>query len=125
MQASRSRTVRHAQNNNNQKSDFSRFNTVLAETRESNVEMMLGMLIHPEYKNYLAISFSNRPVFPDFPTEKDKNGNVKLDKDGKAVQLFGSVEGLHNRYHGICGREGHMSRVPVAAFDPIFWLHHW
>ena len=20
---------------------------------------------------------------------------------------------------------GHMSDVPVAAFDPIFWLHHW
>lgn len=20
---------------------------------------------------------------------------------------------------------GHMSSVPVAAFDPIFWLHHW
>ena len=19
---------------------------------------------------------------------------------------------------------GHMSNVPVAAFDPIFWLHH-
>jgi hypothetical protein len=20
---------------------------------------------------------------------------------------------------------GHMAAVPVAAFDPIFWLHHW
>jgi hypothetical protein len=20
---------------------------------------------------------------------------------------------------------GHMSDVPVAAFDPIFWFHHW
>jgi hypothetical protein len=20
---------------------------------------------------------------------------------------------------------GHMCDVPVAAFDPIFWLHHW
>lgn len=20
---------------------------------------------------------------------------------------------------------GHMADVPVAAFDPIFWLHHW
>ena len=20
---------------------------------------------------------------------------------------------------------GHMSDVPVAAFDPVFWLHHW
>lgn len=20
---------------------------------------------------------------------------------------------------------GHMSDVPVAAFDPLFWMHHW
>ena len=24
-------------------------------------------------------------------------------------------------YNGL----GHMSDVPVAAFDPVFWLHHW
>lgn len=44
----------------------------------------------------------------------------------------GSVEGLHNNYHvyvgGFGGNDsntGHMSCVPVAAFDPVFWIHHW
>ncbi|KAF4627308.1 hypothetical protein G7Y89_g10846 [Cudoniella acicularis] len=39
----------------------------------------------------------------------------------------GSLEGIHGKYHGFIGGEGfggHMSRVPVAAFDPVFWLHH-
>ena len=32
---------------------------------------------------------------------------------------------VHGRYHVLIGgQNGHMSSVPVAAFDPIFWLHH-
>jgi len=50
---------------------------------------------------------------------------------------FDSAEGLHNSLHNWCGGPiarvgddgkgvvGHMSEVPVAAFDPIFWFHHW
>ncbi|KAF7556599.1 hypothetical protein G7Z17_g1343 [Cylindrodendrum hubeiense] len=47
---------------------------------------------------------------------------------------FGSIEDIHNAVHGLVGgfgsdrqnrsRTGHMSRVPISAFDPIFWLHH-
>ncbi|KAF2004872.1 Di-copper centre-containing protein [Amniculicola lignicola CBS 123094] len=49
---------------------------------------------------------------------------------------FDSAEGIHNNLHNWCGGpadidwstktavQGHMSNVPVAAFDPIFWLHH-
>ncbi|KAI9894687.1 MAG: hypothetical protein M1814_002043 [Vezdaea aestivalis] len=37
----------------------------------------------------------------------------------------GSMEALHNDYHVIVGGAGgHMSNVPIAAFDPIFYLHH-
>ncbi|RSL59298.1 hypothetical protein CEP53_005857 [Fusarium sp. AF-6] len=42
-----------------------------------------------------------------------------------------SVEHIHNNVHNVTGGGsltkvglGHMSDVPVAAFDPIFWLHH-
>lgn len=39
--------------------------------------------------------------------------------------LIVSQEGFHDQYHGILGGEnGHMSIPPVAAFDPVFWLHH-
>ncbi|KAI1084788.1 common central domain of tyrosinase-domain-containing protein [Whalleya microplaca] len=41
-----------------------------------------------------------------------------------------SLEYIHNNIHNMTGGTsltdglGHMSDVPVAAFDPIFWLHH-
>ncbi|KAF8316753.1 Di-copper centre-containing protein [Clavulina sp. PMI_390] len=37
-----------------------------------------------------------------------------------------SLEDIHNNIHGWTGGNdgGHMSIVPVAAFDPIFYLHH-
>ncbi|KAI2628592.1 common central domain of tyrosinase-domain-containing protein [Hypoxylon sp. NC1633] len=42
-----------------------------------------------------------------------------------------SLEYVHNNVHNVCGGVsfedggvGHMSDVPVAAFDPLFWLHH-
>ncbi|MBZ6431197.1 MAG: tyrosinase family protein [Acinetobacter pittii] len=27
--------------------------------------------------------------------------------------------------HGWTGAAGHMGNVPVASFDPLFFLHHW
>ncbi|KAI1373531.1 common central domain of tyrosinase-domain-containing protein [Hypoxylon crocopeplum] len=42
-----------------------------------------------------------------------------------------SLEYIHNNVHNVSGGLsftdgglGHMSDVPVAAFDPLFWLHH-
>ncbi|PIL22742.1 hypothetical protein GSI_15435 [Ganoderma sinense ZZ0214-1] len=35
-----------------------------------------------------------------------------------------SLEGIHNSVHNFTGGGGHMSRVPVAGFDPIFYMHH-
>lgn len=26
---------------------------------------------------------------------------------------------------GVADRGGHMSHVPTAAYDPVFWMHHW
>ena len=49
---------------------------------------------------------------------------------------FDSSENLHNNMHDWCGglvtkpdvqkasQLGHMAHVPLAAFDPIFWVHH-
>ncbi|OMP87567.1 Tyrosinase [Diplodia seriata] len=43
----------------------------------------------------------------------------------KTSELNGSLENFHGNYHGIIGGSaGHMSEVEVAAFDPVFWLHH-
>ena len=35
----------------------------------------------------------------------------------------GNIENVHNNIH-IKFAPGHMTPTSVAAFDPIFWLHH-
>ncbi|KAL3487186.1 hypothetical protein BJX62DRAFT_246212 [Aspergillus germanicus] len=37
-----------------------------------------------------------------------------------------NIEYIHNNVHGWVGGDynGHMSQIPVATFDPLFWLHH-
>ncbi|GLI81875.1 hypothetical protein PoHVEF18_010269 [Penicillium ochrochloron] len=47
------------------------------------------------------------------PSSKDQNVNEDL-----------NIEYIHNNIHGWTGAEGHMGNVPVAAFDPLFFLHH-
>ena len=35
-----------------------------------------------------------------------------------------SLESIHDLVHTLIGGPGHMSSVPIAGFDPIFFLHH-
>lgn len=66
----------------------------------------------------------NMPKYEDFST-KDRKEMVRL-------PAWGSLESLHDNLHLWCGGGGddqlafgHMYWQNVAAFDPIFWLHHW
>jgi tyrosinase len=44
---------------------------------------------------------------------------------GSETSFIGNLESVHDQIHGIVGgSNGHMGYVPVAAFDPVFWLHH-
>ncbi|KAJ5200889.1 hypothetical protein N7449_005692 [Penicillium cf. viridicatum] len=47
------------------------------------------------------------------PTSKDQNVDEDL-----------NIEYIHNNIHGWTGSAGHMGNVPVASFDPLFFLHH-
>jgi len=38
------------------------------------------------------------------------------------IDFSGALEQLHGRVHEWVG--GHMSRIPFAAYDPVFWAHH-
>ena len=92
------------------KSNHGRLNTVLAQRRESQVEALLNLFN------------------PRLPYSEYANFSTTAERERWRARVFGSVESLHNDYHGNCGGEGgggHMSHVPVAAFDPVFWLHHW
>ncbi|EME44704.1 hypothetical protein DOTSEDRAFT_72233 [Dothistroma septosporum NZE10] len=51
--------------------------------------------------------------------------------DSSSTQCSNSLEGIHNTVHGVAGgpgsssvSAGHMTYLPTAAFDPVFWLHH-
>jgi len=66
---------------------------------------------------------------PNRVPDEREGSNPKIDGLG-----FGSIEDIHNSVHGMVGGNGedglgrkvtgHMSSVPISAFDPIFWLHH-
>ncbi|KAJ5925145.1 hypothetical protein N7454_007784 [Penicillium verhagenii] len=46
--------------------------------------------------------------------------------DDQTVANDVNIEYIHNNLHGWVGGDlnGHMSQIPVASFDPMFWLHH-
>ncbi|KAI1474550.1 Di-copper centre-containing protein [Daldinia eschscholtzii] len=72
--------------------------------------------------------------FEDFATKRAPGSGA--DKPDEKVPPFDSGENIHDLMHVMCGGDGvrtdreniyyagHMSHVPVAAFDPIFWFHH-
>lgn len=74
-------------------------------------------------------------TFEDFATKRAPNHGA--DDPVQKDYAFDSCEGIHDNMHNWCGGDwtepdnhnirlmGHMAHVPLAAFDPIFWLHHW
>lgn len=80
-------------------------NHILNKVRANGVSQIVNMICNdPAYKDYEIFATAY--------------------KEGTSKQRSGSLEGLHNSYHDNIGGSGHMSSVPVAAFDPIFWMHH-
>ena len=67
------------------------------------------------YTKFAPMSFNTLP---------DISAGDKMD-----ASTWGSMEDIHNSVQRYAGgiddpNQGHMSHVPTAAFDPIFWLHH-
>lgn len=118
MAAVRDHTLRYGGNDD---TSVSAMNNNLNKIREDEMRASLSMIEAGAYSNFLAISTTGviiKGADPD--TNKILQDNT------------GSLEGLHNNYHvyvgGFSGNDsntGHMSCVPVAAFDPVFWIHHW
>ncbi|KAI1131069.1 Di-copper centre-containing protein [Nemania abortiva] len=74
------------------------------------------------YRLYVPDYIGN---FTKFATTKYKTSD-DYDKDEPAAFL--SLEYIHNNIHNWTGGFdkyiGHMTEVPVAGFDPIFYMHH-
>ncbi|KXJ86569.1 hypothetical protein Micbo1qcDRAFT_208983 [Microdochium bolleyi] len=116
-------TVRYGKSG---ESDAKAMNVVLNKIREDEMRASLVMIEDKAYQDFQAISTSGVDVGQDW---KFKGFQEILRKS------TGSLEGLHNDYHvfvgGFVGKRndrtsnsGHMTCVPVAAFDPVFWIHH-
>lgn len=73
-------------------------------------------------------AFSTTLYSEDEATDKKKGLDQHGNKD--VSQSYSSLEFIHNNIHSWVGgpdnlTAGHMADVPVAGFDPVFWLHHW
>jgi tyrosinase len=78
-----------------------------------------GLFPSGPYRLFTQASFSNYAAF----------ATKKYQRAGKLTD-FASLESVHDNVHGDTGgtsrgNTGHMGHVPVAAFEPLFWLHHW
>ncbi|KAF2762779.1 Di-copper centre-containing protein [Pseudovirgaria hyperparasitica] len=111
---------------------------------------LLRYSFHPLPPNVFSSPWSDRNVtWRTSPTEADdiaaiesrlsgENTNIRttlyqiltqyqsfnqFSNTGSEQSLYGSLEGIHNNIHSTFNG-GHMGAVPVAAFDPLFWVHH-
>ncbi|KAK3717680.1 hypothetical protein LTR37_005747 [Vermiconidia calcicola] len=95
---SRAQTQRHPSDSD----PLIAINNAVNKAREPNAGQLLNMISDDVYDRYETFAFQ-----------------------GSSPGASGSLESVHGLYHVLIGGQGgHMSSVPVAAFDPIFWLHH-
>lgn len=126
------RTIRYGQS----RDPIADMNQALNKIREDNLRMSLNLIEHGAYDNYEVFA-TKADIQPVQLQGTDPNA-----APNQARTIFtrpsGSIEGLHGTYHIMVGGwddiaaskkqaagSGHMSSVPVAAFDPVFWMHHW
>ena len=64
----------------------------------------------------------------DYITTFEQFATTKYVASGVPASYL-NLEYIHNNIHNWTGGFdafiGHMTEVPVAGFDPIFWMHHW
>ena len=100
-------------------------NRVLNELRMDSNRLVLQMLENKAYNQYEVFACNRSGE----PTVNPPSGSTKNATKWVYDWPSGSIESLHGAYHVIVGGSpfpakqipgGHMSRVPIAAFDPVF-----
>ena len=99
-------------------------NRVLNELRMDSNRLVLQMLGNKAYSRYDVFACNRY----ESPTVTPPSGSTKEATEW-IYGASGSIEALHGAYHVIIGGSpfpakeipgGHMSHVPIAAFDPVF-----
>lgn len=130
----RNKTMRYG---SNKPKSVALMNDNLNKLQEDQVRMMLTLIEDGAYTKMSAFMSAGADAIPkEFSSDQ---GIVQSPK--------GSLEAVHNDFHvyygGFAGTRmgkkfglpneffgkentwaGHMTSVPVAAFDPVFWIHH-
>jgi tyrosinase len=70
----------------------------------------------------LVMQLFPQPLYTITPWYHFSNSN--WDKVHREQGHLTSIEHIHDIIHGDVGGSGHMGYTSVAAFDPIFWVHH-
>ncbi|KAI0890804.1 tyrosinase domain protein [Annulohypoxylon nitens] len=103
--------------------------------------VVLALNEHPWYQNQDNIPNLQDMVFRLLRTENKSWSQFSTTRDGDSdPAAWMNLEAIHNNIHNWVGGSffdipeagkdkrlwgcGHMSEVPVAAFDPIFWVYH-
>jgi len=71
------------------------------------------------YRLFRSVDAQGNPVmrYEDFAT-----GSFHF---GQQAENYPSLEAIHNNIHNFSGGMGYLGDPATAAFDPLFWLHHW
>ncbi|KAL3471608.1 hypothetical protein BJX99DRAFT_266607 [Aspergillus californicus] len=92
----------------------------------NNAEVEKYMMMHSSVdgKNYGAAAELVYRLLT-YPLDYEEFATTALDAREPKVSADVNIEFIHNNIHWWAGGEGgQMSQIPVATFDPIFWLHH-
>ncbi|KAK4182242.1 hypothetical protein QBC35DRAFT_186135 [Podospora australis] len=90
-----------------------RISNRLNQNREDRCAMLLSLVKDKIYSKWTTIASDAKLTRGDF-THKTR----------EMVRGGGSLEDIHNAYHGHIGGDGAMGHPGFAAFDPVFWFHH-
>ncbi len=107
-------TVRYPRSTTATEHNVKDLNNKLNNVRESSLSYLLALVNSKPYGDLQTVASDRMLADGDmtaFAFNASPSGN-------------GSLEGIHNNYHVYIGGDGHMGDPRVAAFDPVFWLHH-
>jgi len=92
---------------------MSRYSSVTGESYGSAAELVYRLLTYPmDYPHFATLA-------------RDEDATSATASTSKVTNDI-NIEFIHNNIHyWVGGNGGHMSQIPVATFDPTFWLHHW
>ncbi|OAP60301.1 hypothetical protein AYL99_05303 [Fonsecaea erecta] len=123
------RTVRYPRSKDSKYHDVQQLSDALNSGREGRASMMLDILDpgstrYPRLGDVASDSVLREGDLTQTGLSKGTAGILPRDGNGRPAS-YGSIEALHGNYHTLMGGpNGHMSSPSVAAFDPVFWLHH-